>query len=328
MLCSFSAPFFAGRVWLLSRIALLVLAAGCLGTKLPAATSSVVGYYQVNVPAGNSLWVPGLVAADLFQGAAASFTADTDGKALVTFTAPGWTAGQFSRHYAEPQSGNSTGLAIDILSNTADTLKLNATPAEANLSAGMVFIVRSHATLAGLLPDGGGFVPFNDTISTFGPTGVQTNYFFNSFTLKWIDVLGTDSSDVIVRPGQGIVIQASSPLTMVLGKGEVAFVKTTATKIRANASVPNLLGPVNPLGGTTTLGTLGMIGSLQAFNDSVVILTPGSLAQAGTFLSVGANYVDGLGQNADGTQLPGGAGVVVNVNEAKNISLAPVAVSP
>lgn len=328
MLCPFPDLSFAGssRRVLISGAAVLAL----LSVSMPVsgATSSVVGFYQVNVPAGNSLWVSGLVAADEFQAAAAAVTADTDGKALVSFAAPGWTAGQFGLHYAEPQSGTCAGLAIDILSNTADTLKLNATPAEANLSAGMTFIVRKHATLAGLLPDGGGFVPFNDTLSTFGPTGQQTNYFFNSFTQKWIDVLGADSSNVVVRPGQGIVIQVSAPLTMLLGKGEAAYVKATPTKIRANANVPNLLGPVNPLGGTATLVSLGMLGSLQVFNDSVVILTPGSLAQSGTYLSVGPNFIDGLGQNADGTQLPGGAGVVVNVNAVKNISLAPVTVTP
>ena len=175
-----------------------------------AATSQVIGTYPVTVPAGNSAWVSGLVTAELYNGAAVTVTADVDGKALVTFSAPGWTGSEFTRHYAEPQSGAASGLAIDILSNTTDTLKLDTTPAAAGLTSGMTFIVRKHNTLAGLMPTGGGLTPFTDSVILFGTTGLQTSYFFNNQTQKWIDSLGADSSNVIVRPGQGFVIQAAS----------------------------------------------------------------------------------------------------------------------
>lgn len=307
-------------------VALLVL----LASVASASTSAVVGFYNVAVPAGNSAWVSGLVGADLYQGAAATVTADVDGKALVQFTAPGWTTNAFNLHYAEPQSGICAGLAIDILSNTADTLKLNITPAAAGLTSGMVFIVRKHATLGGLIPDGGGLVPFNDTISLFGTTGLQTTYFYNSFSHTWITVLGDDATNAIVRPGQGFVIQVSSPLTLTLGKGEICFVKTTATKVAISPNVPNLVGALNPLGSsTTTLGSMGLINGLQIFNDSVVTLSAGSLAQTGTFLSTGSGLVDsGTGASADGNTVTAGASVVVNVNAQKNITLSPVTVSP
>ena len=66
----------------------------------------------------------------------------------------------------------------------------------------MIFIDRKHAPLAGLMPTGGGLVPFTDSVVLFGTTGLQTSYFFNNLTQKWIDTVGTDSSSVIVRPGQ------------------------------------------------------------------------------------------------------------------------------
>lgn len=293
-----------------------------------AATSQVIGSYPVTVPAGNSAWVSGLVTADVYQGAAVSVTADVDGKALVTFSSPGWTPSEFNRHYAEPQSGTTSGLAIDILSNTTDTLKLDTTPAAAGLTSGMVFIIRKHATLAGLMPTGGGLASMTDSLILFGSNGLQTAYFYNGTIQKWVDAIGTDSSNVIVRPGQGFVINATAPLTVTIGTGEACYVKGTTTRIKMNPNVPNLVGALNPLGTTTTLGSLGIVSTLQAFNDSLVTLTPGTLAQGGTYLSNGTNFINGLGQNATGTTLPAGASVVINVNTAKNVTVAPVTVGP
>ncbi len=293
-----------------------------------AANSSIVGFYNVTVPVGNSAWVSGLVGADVYQGTAASVTADVDGKALVTFTLPGWSGGDFPLHYAEPQSGSGTGLALDILSNTTDTLKLNTTPAAAGLTNGMVFIIRKHATLRGLLPDGGGFQPFQDTITLIGPDGAQKNYFFNSLNSTWIDVLLNDASNVVVRPGQGFIFQVGAPLTVTLGKGEIAYVKTTATQITATAKVPNLTGALNPLNASTTLISLGILGNLQPFNDSVVTLNPGNFNQTGTFLSDGTDYRDSFFNNADSFALPTGVSVVVDVDTTKNLILSPVVVGP
>ena len=320
------------------RLVRLLMAVGFgitgLATMLPstvvASTSAITGLYELNIPAGNSAWVCGLVGADIYQAAAVTVTADVDGKALVSFAEPGWTPGDFPLHYAEPHSGTARGLSLDILSNTADTLKLDSTPAAAGLSSGIIFIVRKHATLSGLLPDGGGLAPFADTISLFGSNGLQTTYFFNSVSGSWITVLGFDASNAILRPGQGFVMQLASPKTVVFGKGEICYLKTTPTRVRVHANVPNILGALNPLGGTSaTLGSLGVTTSLQAFNDSVVTLAPGSLSQTGTFLSAGSNLINsGTGQVSDNNTVPAGAGVVINVNAAKNVNTAPVSVTP
>lgn len=328
MLISLSAQRLAS---LLMTVGFWMAVLTCLRPGIAAAsTSAITGIYDLNIPSGNSAWVCGLVGADLYQSAAVTVTADVDGKALVTFDAPGWTVGAFPRHYAEPQSGTNQGLALDILSNTADTLKLDTTPAAAGLSSGMTFIVRKHATLAGLLPDGGGLIPFVDTISLFGSSGLQTTYFFNNGSNTWITVLGQDASNVIVRPGQGFVMQVGAAKTVTFGKGEICYLKTTPTRVRVHANVPNILGALNPLGGTsTTLGSFGVTTSLQIFNDSVVTLAPGSLSQTGTYLSAGSNLINsGTGQVSDGAAVPAGAGVVINVNAVKNINTAPVSVAP
>jgi hypothetical protein len=294
-----------------------------------AATSAVAGFYHVDVPQGNSAWTCGLVCADLYTGPAVTVTADLDGKALVTFASPDWTGGEFTRHYAEPQSGTSQGLAIDVLSNTADTLKLDATPAEAGLTDGMVFILRKHATLAGLMPNGGGFVPFNDSIGLIGLSGTQQIYFWNNGSSTWIDSTNGDASNVIIRPGQGFVIQVGVAKTLTLGLGEVCFVKTTPTKIRAANGVPNLIGALNPLSSSMTLAGLGVTSDMAAFNDSIVTLDPGSLAQTGTFLSDGTNLINSTNfANSNNVALPAGTSIVINVDASKNINLPPVSVGP
>lgn len=295
--------------------------------RLCAGSSSIAGWYSVTVPQGNSSWTCGLVCADLYEGAAVTVTADPgDGKALVSFSSPGWTGGEFTKHHAEPLSGASAGLAIDVLSNTTDTLKLDTTPAASGLTSGMTFVLRKHATLAGLMPDGGGFLAFNDSIGLFETNGAQKLYYWNGS--NWYASNGDNANGVVIRPAQGFVLQVNAALTITLGKGEVAYVKSTPTKIRASSGVPNLVGALNPLGTTTTLGALGITTSMQAFNDSVVTLNPGTLAQTGTFLSNGSNLITGGGQNADSTALPAGTSIVINVDAAKTISLSPVPVAP
>ncbi len=307
-----------------------LLAFATLPSPVRAATSSIVGFYDVTIPAGNSAWVCGLVTANSYEAACVNVTTNGSGKAQVQFSAPGWTVGEFDLHYAEPQSGICAGLPIDILSNTADTLTLDIDPSEAGLVTGMTFIVRKHATLAGLLPTGGGFLPFSDTISLLGSTGLQTTYFFNNGTNNWINILGEDASNVIVRPGQGFVVQLSSPLTVTFGTGEVCHLKTTPTLVRINANAPNIIGSMNPLGGSTTsLGSMGIATSLQPFNDSLVILNPGPLSQGGTFLSTGTSLINsGTGDDGDSVNVSAGAGVVSNVNTAKKVQIAPVSVTP
>ncbi len=322
------APLFAS-VFFCWGLCLCTLSSLGLGSAR-AETSAVVGFYDVAVPAGNSAWVCGLVGADLFSAAAIAVSADVDGKALVQFSSPDWSAGEFPLHYAEVQSGASAGLPLNILSNTADTLKLDTTPAAAGLTSGLTFIVRKHATLRGLLPDGGGFLPGADTFCLFGSNGLQTLYYFSDATNTWITVLNEDSSDVVVRPGQGFVIHLTAPKTITFGKGDICHLKTTPTKVRVQPNVPNIIGALNPLGnGTSTLGALGVSSDMQAFNDSVVTLSPGPLMQTGTYLSSGTALINsGSGANANSVSIPAGAGVVINVNAGKNITTAPVSVTP
>jgi hypothetical protein len=313
-----------------SLLVCLLLAFATLRVTVRAATSSIVGFYNVTIPAGNSAWVCGLVTANSYEAACVNVTTNGSGKAQVQFSAPGWTVGQFNLHYAEPQSGTCAGLPIDILSNNADTLTLDIDPSEAGLVTGMTFIVRKHTTLAGLLPTGGGFLPFSDTISLMDTTGLQTTYFFNNGTNNWINILGDDASNVVVRPGQGFVVQLNSPLTVTFGTGEVCHLKTTPTLVRISPNAPNIIGSMNPLGGSvTTLGSMGIATSLQPFNDSLVILNPGPLTQGGTFLSTGTSLINsGTGDDGDSMNVFAGAGVVINVNTAKKVQIAPVSVTP
>lgn len=223
---------------------------------------------------------------------------------------------------------SSAGLAIEVFSNTASTLKLDAKPAEAGLVNGMVFVLRKHVTLGSLLPDGGGLRAFSDSISLYNGSRVPSTYLWNATARRWIDGLGADASGVVVRPGQGMLIQAGKSLTLTLGLGEACIVKTTPTRVRAAASVPNLLGALNPLAGSTTLGSLGIAGRLRAWNDSVVVLAPGTLTQTGTYLSNGSQFIDGRGTAADATAVPAGAGVVINVDAAKALLFSPPTITP
>jgi hypothetical protein len=290
----------------------------------------VVGFYSVSLPVGNSPWVCGLVTADLYQSEILSVTADTDGKALVTFDAPDFTAGVFDLHYAEPLSGSAAGLAIDILSNTTDTIKLDATPTEAGVSAGTIMVIRKHATLGSLFPGGGGFASLDDSISLRDATGKQFTYLWNGITSKWISGTINDANNVLVRPGQGMIIQVSTAKNIVLGNGDVCHVKTTPTRVQliANNKI-NIVGPLNPTASDYTLGTLNIVSALSPLDDSLVILkSNGSLKQDGTYLNYQGSFIDGLGNNANSTVVPAGSSFILNVSSAKTVSLPPTVVSP
>jgi hypothetical protein len=293
-----------------------------------AATSDIVGFYPISLPQGNSSWVCGLVAKDDFVGTASGVTTDSQGRAVVHFAGESWEPGTFSLHTAEPQSGVCAGLGFDVLAHSTNTLTLNTTPTAGGLTTGMSFSVRKHCTLGGLLPDGGGLVPLVDSITLFSSTGSQTPHFFNSTLNRWVDGEGNDRHDTVIPPARGMVIYASQARTVMFGHGEVCYVKSTASKVAVSARVPNIVGPINPLSSSTTLAALGLTGTLQIFNDSLVILDPGALNQRGTYLYTGTSLIDGRGQNANSVVLPTGAGVVINVDTAKNINLNAVQVQP
>ena len=299
-----------------------------LSTIAEAATSDIVGFYPINLPQGNSAWVCGLVAQDEFVGTASDVTTDGQGRAVVHFAGEDWPPGTFALHCAEPQSGVCAGLGFDVLAQSQNSLTLNTTPSAGGLTAGMTFSVRKHCTLGGLLPDGGGLIPLVDSITLFSSTGSQTPYFFNSTLNRWVDGEGNDRHDTVIPPARGMVIYSSQARTVMFGHGTVCYVKTSPSKVAVAASVPNIVGPINPISASTTLGALGLTGTLQIFNDSVVILDPGALTQRGTYLYTGTSLIDGRGQNANNVVLPTGAGMVINVDAAKNINLNAVQVQP
>jgi hypothetical protein len=308
----------------------LVLMALCLcpASEARAATSGVVGFYHLNVPSGNSAWVCGLVTADLYQGAVTSITADVDGKALVSFASPGWTPGSFARHYAEPLTGTVSGLAIDVLSNTANTLKLDMTPAALGIGVGAEVVLRKHVTLGLLFADGGGLEPFGDTVGIISTAGIQSGYLWSNISNTWINGLGANANNTVIRPGQGMVIQVGAAKTLLFGTGEVCHVKTTPTRVIARPAMPNFLGPINPTSSGFSLGALGLTSVFDEYNDGVALLTPGSLAQSGGYLSNGTIMIDGLGATANGVPLLPAASFVIGMNTQKTLLLPATVVSP
>jgi hypothetical protein len=60
----------------------------------------------------------------------------------------------------------------------------------------MTFVLRKHCTLIGLMPDGGGFLPFNDSIALFQSNGSQRLYFWNG--ANWYASNGTNSNEIII----------------------------------------------------------------------------------------------------------------------------------
>jgi hypothetical protein len=280
-------------------------------------SSPILGFYKFTAPAGNTAWSAGLVTKTDFQSKATSVASGSP-NSTITQAAPAWTAGTvFNLHYVEflddpatPAAEPWTGLILDIVSNTDSTLAVKGTFASfAGLGATPLYAIRKHATLGTLFANGAGLNAFGDVVTLFQSDGSLLQSLYNGAGgfVNASDFV-TPTTNAIVYPGQGWVLTTSAPTEITIGGGEVAYVKSTPTKVpifSAPAGVINLLGPVTPLVATNPLDPLfpstvpmsqtGILGSsLSAFSDLVTVYkTDGSILTNAVYITDGVNVIDG-----------------------------------
>ncbi len=242
---------------------LTAASASAQGTATTSASTGYLGYYTIDIPVGNSLWVPALVAADDFAGA---ITTNTPGgtTSTITTTGAGWTTGEFDvttiaipgpstkdipRYYLEiVESGSPVeGLVLDIISNTGDTLTVDADTSA--LTGTEQYVIRQHATLGGVFENGGGFEEDTDIIVFFQPDGSTVAFQWDG--ANWV-IPGefTFPRDAeVIYPGQGFLAFAPlSSKSVMIGGNVISTVKTTKTMTSVYGNnVVNLVGLMNPI---------------------------------------------------------------------------------
>jgi hypothetical protein len=284
----------------MKRIALPILLASTMLAQVASAQTSsstpVIGYYKFDVKAGNSAWVSGFVSKKDFQGAATSMTAG----ATSVINQTGASFGSFALHYVEILSGPKTGLILDIVSNTGNSITVDGNTASLGLTGTETYAVRKHATFKTLFPVGSGLAEFEDSITLENSDGTQTVAYFDG--VNWVDQLSAElADDTIVYPGQGVMITALADRVVTFGGNEVSYVKTGPTIVPVYALANNFVGVINPLVNTapsatatdfTTLGNYGLSNEttgIEPFADSVAVFSTDGL-----FNTVNVYYSDGV----------------------------------
>lgn len=306
----------------------------------PAALSAqnstpIIGYYKVNAPAGVSYWTNTLVTKTEFQGQATSITGGVT-TSTVNQTAAGWSAGAFNLHYIEILDGPWAGLAFDVIGNSTTSLTIqgNLGPSGYNLSSNVKYCVRKHATLGGIFKRGAGLGAYSDVITVVDDTGAAGKYYYSDDTeaghIVALDGV-TNRDNVIIYPGQGIILNLTGARTLVFGSGEVCYVKTTPTKVPLYRNVVSFVGRMNPVVSRNALGDglgalevarlngqeLGLIGSnLGSYSDVVTTFgrVGGIFAKTGTYFYDGdtGSLVTVLGEPVDSSKvLPNGVAFTI-----------------
>ena len=282
----------------LSTAILLACLTGTHAQTTLTSSTPVIGFYKQTISQGNNPLVCGLVTKKLFQGAMTSHTPGTS-NSVISQSGGAWTANQFqttanpstdSSHYIEILSGVHTGLALDIVSNTSNTLTVegNTSALPANPVSGLAgsesYCIRKHATLGEILPRGGG-LNISDTVTLYNSNNTATLVSWGGTI--WEDAFsGDDRSTLPIYPGQGFVVNhiSNTPVTLTVGGGTVSYVKSGVTKVplyvssNPSRSLRNMVGAINPLVSdspgtdTTPLGSFGLTAGL--LSSDVIQLTP------------------------------------------------------
>lgn len=289
-------------------------AIGAAALSLPSAASGaesfspILGYYSFDVPAGNSMWVCGLVKAKDHQGGMdnVSFSV-SNGETTIIENDRDLTELTLDKHYVEiiDDGGDGTwnGLVLDIKpgSATANSLVvLEDLQSFTGLGTDSVFAIREHNTLGDLFPEGAGFPSdFVDSLTLFYPDLVTPSKTYvvgdlgtGRFWRQPTDIFAS-ADDEVVYPGQGMLFNLQATSEVLIGKNGISHVKDTPTITKVTGGFINLVGLVNPLvvtdpldplyPSTVMLDQLALKDELTPFTETIGFFQPGDLLDAGTF---------------------------------------------
>lgn len=201
----------------------LIFCSSLLSQTITVATDPV-GYVTVDIKGNNKynfISAP-LVNEISYTGRAASISSST-----VSISESSWDTDEYVGQYIEFTSagsgntGGGHGLFVDIISNSENQLVLADDISSYSLEGDETFVIREYATIASVFGinnsaglQGGSNAGVADEILLWDPLGQKfDSYFYNSILSRWAsstDPFGTDASNVVLYPDQGIVIFSRS----------------------------------------------------------------------------------------------------------------------
>ncbi len=300
---------------ILSFAALASLPEACAQTSV---ATNPVGYNMFALPAGSSLRVNTFVQPTAYQGVAASYTSASNSVVTVSSSGSALTSGSYNETASGPayymevlSSGSAQGLIVDVLSNTANTITVNANLSTFAVSGTTSFCIRPHTTLATLFPSNCGLTANVDALKLFFPN--NTNELFTFTASGWINSQGSAGSQIIY-PGQGflLIVQTAESVTV------TGCVKPGPTIVPLYAGAINMVGTINPmLSGSQTLSNYDFPAVFAPNVDAAKLFYDnGTLATEGVYESNSTNMFNGSG-DADSVTVNPSDALLVTVQQNK-----------
>ena len=253
-------------------IASLAIVTAATSASAQNATTDPVGFVTTTIRGksgannANSFISLGVARPTAFQGVVGTPSLNGSNLSVLTFTGTPFTANQFNgtanRHYLQLTSGSNAGVITEVLATTTNSLTLAVDINSVITANSTTFKIVPYWTLSTALPNGGGLnggvsAAAADTVAIFN-NGVPATYFYNTTANQWRTGT-TDSSNVIIPPGNGLLITRKIA-------GDVNLV--------VSGAVP--LGTIEaPIGGATSTAARNSVVSNPFPLDSVTLANSG-----------------------------------------------------
>jgi uncharacterized protein (TIGR02597 family) len=286
-------------------------------------TTTIRGKSGVNN--ANSFISLGMARPTAYQGVVGTSTLNGSNQTVLAFSGSPFSENQFdgtgNRHYLQLTAGPNSGLVTEILATTINTLTLADDINDVITAGTTTFKVVPYWTLSTALPNGGGLnggatAAAADTVAIFN-NGVPTTYFYNSTFNQW-RTGGTDASNVVIPPGNGLLVtrKVAGDVQLVLAGG-VPLGDTEAligggTSTTARNSVVSNPYPLS----SVTLASSGLSdvltgGATAAVADTIQIYS-GTGVPTTYFYNTSFSQWRTGGTDASNVTIPEGAAIVVN----------------
>jgi len=245
------------------------------------ATTDPVGYVTADVATGGSLLSNPLLGDIQYTGVAGVV-------AGVIVDLSGLPASVSTPSYVHVTSGSAAGATSSIASSDATSVTLEG--AITGFVAGDSLRIVEHFTLADLTAASSSSIADESTVTVYNSDATVSSYV--TYTNIWYNTDGFAlSDDVIVFPGEGVVLGLQSPTTFVF----TGNVNTEAVNATAVAGGINIIGTSNP---SAPLGVNSLGSALAVLQDESTI----TVYSDDGALTPTASYVvySGIWYNTDG----------------------------
>jgi hypothetical protein len=237
-----------------------------------------VGYVSVDAPSGGSFQSNPLIGSIQYSGAA-------DAVSGVVLSFSGLPASVSIPSYVHVTTGPAAGSTASITSSDATSVTLEG--AIAGFVEGDSVRIVEHFTLADLTAASSSSIADESTVTVYNSDTTISSYV--TYSNIWYNTDGfATSGDVIVFPGEGVVLGLQSPTTFIF----TGNVNTEAVNASVVAGAINIMGTSNPSApsGVNSLGSA--LAGLQDESTITVYSEDGALTPTASYVVYSGVWYD------------------------------------